>query len=395
LILHPCIRIAAGNGIALPWSETIAAANPAGIGLPETESVRFLRAKVFIFRSRWGEARSAFESYLEAYPGGKFRDEAAYWLAQSLDKLSRLETDSERMLRLKEMASDKLDLLIKQFPRSPWLEDARALKLEISTMLAALGKSGPKDDVRRIAESGDSNDTSLKLLGLNALLDLEPSAAFPLLEQILAGEKEPSLRKKAIFLLARHFSEESLAAVTNAARTDPSEDVRKEAAFWAAQMSFFRVPTALNYYVFEAQIDDLVRAARFSEKEVAVLRLPRSPLRDEKAMEKTAKAAFRGELKRFRHVAGVFGAVSTGERRPSCKAHEIVISVFIDPKKKTAQSIGGRVRFVDQARQLEFWASYETGSAGETVLAARRGNKVSLLILQFEPAARARGAGAS
>ncbi len=303
---------------------------------------------------------------------------------QSLDKLSRIETDPQTMIRLKETAMEKLDSLIEEFPQSIWCDDAWALKVEISGMLAVLGKSDSREIIQKIARSEAETDMHLKMLGLNALLDLEPNVAISLLKQILADEKDPSLRKRALLLLVRHYSEASLAAVASAAQKDPDEEVRKAAAFWVRQINRFRIPTVLNYYVFEARIKELDKAEMFPEDKVSVFLLPRTRLRSEKEMKSIVQRYFRQELKSFRFEAGVYGNVYAYEREPHCMVHDIVINVFIDTEKKTPQNIKGKIRFFDNERQKEFWVSYDINDRNETLLAVRRGNNVALLVLQFE-----------
>jgi len=385
LILYPFVQPVSSTGIVQLRSETVDATSLSGSsGILDEESEHFLKAKSLIFHSRWKEARHSLEEYLKSYPSGKYRDEAIYWLAQSLDKLSRNETDPQTMISLKEMAMEKLNILIEEFPQSIWCDDAWALKVEISGMLAVLGKSESRETIQKIARSEAETDMHLKMLGLNALLDLEPNVAISLLKQILADEKEPSLRKRALLLLVRHYSEASLAAVASAAQKDPDEEVRKVAAFWVKQINRFRIPTALNYYVLEARIKELDKAEMFPEDKVSVFELPRTRLRSEKEMESTVQRYFRRELKSFHFRAGVYGNVYTYERKPSCMAHDIVINVFIDTEEKTPQSIKGKIRFYDNERQKEFWVSYDISDKNETLLAVRRGNNVALLVLQFE-----------
>ena len=98
----------------------------------EKELNTFLEGKEYVFKRQWKKARQRLEIYLKRYPSGQLRDEALYWLAQCLNKISKDQVDKDKVIELKEEAVKKLELLIQEYPRSVWMDDAQELRIEIS-----------------------------------------------------------------------------------------------------------------------------------------------------------------------------------------------------------------------------------------------------------------------
>ena len=94
-----------------------------------TDLDRFLEAKEHVLQMEWETAHEELESYLEDFPVGSHRDEALYWLARSLNRLARTQTDIERVIDLKRRASNHLDELLETRPESVWRDDAEALRM--------------------------------------------------------------------------------------------------------------------------------------------------------------------------------------------------------------------------------------------------------------------------
>ncbi len=131
-------------------------------------------------------------------------DGALYWKAYSLSRLGR-STDGLAALAELERA----------YPKSGWLNDAKALAAE---MRQAAGQP-----VRPEAE----DDEELKLLALNGLMHSEPETALPLLEKILNAPKNPPrLKKRALFVLAQSRSARAREIVTQYAKGGTNPDLQ-------------------------------------------------------------------------------------------------------------------------------------------------------------------------
>jgi hypothetical protein len=130
---------------------------------------------------RWDEALEAFTQV--ANGSGSRADGALYWKAYALAKLGRRDDALAAIAELR-----------KSYESSRWLEDAKALELEVKQA------SGQK--VTPEAE----NDEELKLMALNGLVQSDPERALPLLENLLKTSNSPKLKERVLFVLAQSSS---------------------------------------------------------------------------------------------------------------------------------------------------------------------------------------------
>jgi len=109
--------------------------------------------------------------------GGTKADGALYYKAFTLNRMGR-----------RDEAQAAINELRKSYPNSKWLEDAKALETDVKS-----GKS-------------TSDDDDLKLLAIDGLMQTDPERAFPVLEGLIRGAHVPSLKKQAVFVLAKNSS---------------------------------------------------------------------------------------------------------------------------------------------------------------------------------------------
>jgi len=109
--------------------------------------------------------------------GGTKADGALYYKAFTLNRMGR-----------RDEAQAAINELRKSYPNSKWLEDAKALETDVKS-----GKS-------------TSDDDDLKLLAIDGLMQTDPERAFPVLEGLIRGAHVPSLKKQAVFVLAKNTS---------------------------------------------------------------------------------------------------------------------------------------------------------------------------------------------
>jgi tetratricopeptide (TPR) repeat protein len=156
-----------------------------------------------IERQQWEEAAKAFS---EAAASGSRADGALYWKAYALNKLGR-----------RFDAATALATLLKEHSNSRWLDDAKALDLE---MRQAAGQK-PRPDAEP--------DTELKLMALNALMQSDPEKAIPYLDRILKSPADPKLKERALFVLAQSNSPRARDMLAQMARGGGNPDVQLKA----------------------------------------------------------------------------------------------------------------------------------------------------------------------
>jgi hypothetical protein len=153
---------------------------------------------------RWDEALQQFTAV--ASGKGSRADGALYWKAYVLNKLNR-----------REEALRAIEELRKDYATSRWLNDAKALELEV--------RQASGEPPRPEAQA----DEDLKLMALNSLLNAEPERAVPMLEKFLSGPASPKLKDRALFVLAQSSSEKALALLGQIARGGSNPDLQLKA----------------------------------------------------------------------------------------------------------------------------------------------------------------------
>src|SRR4029077_6935982 len=105
--------------------------------------------------------------------------------------------------------------------------------------------------VRAARASDDRNcddDDDRRIAALNAVLQMDPDRAVPLLKTVLARRDEGSacLRRKAVFLLSQKHTDETSSSLLNPVRSDPDREVREQAVFWLSQVPGDETAVALD-----------------------------------------------------------------------------------------------------------------------------------------------------
>jgi len=144
--------------------------------------------------------------------GGPTADGALYWKAYALNKLGRRDEAVAAIAQLRT-----------SFASSHWLEDAKALELEVKQ---ASGKPvSPENEA----------DDDLKLMALNGLSQSDPERTYPLIEKLLKGPASPKLKQKAIFVLAANSSPRAQQLLEQIARGNGNPDLQMTAIRYMVQ----------------------------------------------------------------------------------------------------------------------------------------------------------------
>ncbi len=168
---------------------------------------------------RWQDAIAAFDRVINAH--AKQADAAIYWKAYSLNQLGN-----------KPLALATCSQLRSQFASSTWNKDCNALKIDLNAgperperpeaperperperaeraERAERSERIERADTIAIPAAKYDERSEMKLLALNSLLNQDPARAIPLLRGVLAGNDNPEVKKRAIFVLAQSKSPEA------------------------------------------------------------------------------------------------------------------------------------------------------------------------------------------
>ncbi len=168
------------------------------------EDEAYDRGTAALDEEHWDRAIEAFDAVVRM--AGKKADAGLYWKAYALNKAGR--------------ASDALTAIAqlrKSAPQSKWLNDARALELEIRQ------RSGQRTSPET------EGDEDLKLMALNGLLNTDSERALPLLEKFLTGNSSSKLRERALFVLSQSDSPRAREIVMRIARGQQSPEMQETA----------------------------------------------------------------------------------------------------------------------------------------------------------------------
>jgi len=153
---------------------------------------------------RWDRAIEKFDAV--AKENKALADGALYWKAYAENKLGRR---ADALTTLAELR--------KQYPGSRWLNDAKALELEVRQ------SSGQK-----VSPEGES-DEDLKLMAINSLMNSDPERALPLLQKVLEGSQPLRIKERALFVLSQNGSSEARQILAQIARGKANPDLQRKA----------------------------------------------------------------------------------------------------------------------------------------------------------------------
>ena len=151
----------------------------------------------------WKDAARIFRQVAAAK--GEDADAALYWLAYALNEDG---DGAGALAALRDLRAS--------YPRSGWIDDSRALELEVR---------GPQGGAAAVA----AEDEELKLLALNGLMQADASRALPILRRFLQGDSSPRLKKQALFVLGQSGSAEARELLVEVARGRAYPGLQREA----------------------------------------------------------------------------------------------------------------------------------------------------------------------
>ena len=176
----------------------------AGALLQGADERNYQQAMVLIDGKEYQEALVKLNAEVQAM--STRADAAMYWSAYAANKLG----DSTLALkRLSEMQA--------KFSASRWMNDARALQLEINQ--ASGKKVSPEEQA----------DEELKLMAIQGLMNADAARSVPLLEEILNSQKSLRLKKQALFVLSQSGNAKAQETVGKFAKGGGAPELQKMA----------------------------------------------------------------------------------------------------------------------------------------------------------------------
>lgn len=182
-------KVFSGTPMALPQARTLVNS----FGKSSDENL-YRSGLDLIDNHRYDQALAEFNTIVSR--NGTRAEGALYWKAYTLNKLGR---SSE--------AQAAIEQLRKTYASSHWLDDAKALEVEVK---ASSGKP-----VSPEAET----DEDIKVLALNGLMQSDPERALPQVEKMLKGSHSPKLKRQIVYVIAQSNTPRAQQDLEQVART--------------------------------------------------------------------------------------------------------------------------------------------------------------------------------
>jgi HEAT repeat protein len=259
--------------------------------VPDTqgkEDSLYREARRELNRNRYTRAAQLFKEFREKNPNSEAVAEALYFEAFALYRGGDVNQLREARARLQEQET--------KFPRAATRGDARTLRVRV---LQSLAERGDEEAARRIRQLADSapvppravtvhpprppepprparahwnqscdgdDDDDMRLMALNALLQMNSEQAIPILKSVLSKRDSGSvcLRRRAVFLVSQKRSSEASGILLDAARNDPDLEVRLQAVQWLSQVRSEEAAVALDSILRTAKDVELQEKAVFA-----------------------------------------------------------------------------------------------------------------------------------
>lgn len=158
----------------------------------------------------WDAAVKSFRKVAEM--NGSRADGALYWIAYALAKQGR-----------RNEALQTVAALEKTYPKSRWIDDAKALSLEVRQ---SRGERVSPDAV---------DDDELKVMAIRSLMQSDPERAYPLLAKIVSSvSSSKEMKEQALFVLSQSNSPKAQELIGSIARGKANPSLQKEAVHYLA-----------------------------------------------------------------------------------------------------------------------------------------------------------------
>ncbi|MDE3174246.1 MAG: HEAT repeat domain-containing protein [Gemmatimonadota bacterium] len=210
-------------------------------------------------RGDWRQSSDLFSQVVHKYPNSAYVADCAYFEAFSRYRIGTTDELHQALALLADQNGPAT--------RSSRKADAAALAARIRGALAARGDAQAAAQIAREAQKNggcDREDMSVRAEALNALGQMDPAAATPLLRRVLARTDSCStqLKRSALFMLVRQGDTVATNTLISVA-TDEKEDpgLRTDAITFLARMPGEQALSTIESLVKSSTDDRVQRAA--------------------------------------------------------------------------------------------------------------------------------------
>jgi HEAT repeat protein len=210
-------------------------------------------AREALNRGDYGRAARMFAELQKSYPRSAYAGDSQYWEAWARYKIGTTDELHAASKLLEPLASRVTPADARQQSAMSYVDrssssgrrtsdnDMLALYARINGVLAQRGDRDAAAKVEKAASTlgtpCDREDSQVRAEALNALSQMDPTAALPILRRVIDRRDQcsASLRRSAVFMLGRRADSDAAALLMNVAKNDPDLGVRAEAVSFLAR----------------------------------------------------------------------------------------------------------------------------------------------------------------
>jgi HEAT repeat protein len=232
-------------------------------------------ARAVLNAGDWGRAARMFADLQKNYPKSAFQNESQYWEAWARYKIGTTEELHTAARILEPLASrvtpsestDGSGQRVYYAGRRTSDNEILALYARINGALAQRGDREAAEEVEKAAQQRgapcDREDIQVRTEALNALSQMDPTQALPILRRVIDRKDDCSaeLRRNAVFILGRRGDAEAQTILMNVAKSDPNTTVRIEAINYLSRIPGDAGVNALEEMLRSEQDERVQRAA--------------------------------------------------------------------------------------------------------------------------------------
>lgn len=170
----------------------------------EREMDLYERGMEATYENRYERAVDAFSRLAELK--GSRSDAALYWKAYSQNRLGQ-----------RTEAITTIDALVKGYPNSRYIKEAKALEVEV------------RNTSGQPVKPETQADEDMKLLAIQSLQHTAPEQAIPMLEKLLQGTSSPRVKERALYVLALSNSPRAREVLKNIAKGSHTPELQMRA----------------------------------------------------------------------------------------------------------------------------------------------------------------------
>jgi tetratricopeptide (TPR) repeat protein len=207
------LTLAAGAA-GTAFAAALATEDPAG---QEKDAIAYKQAYALVLEEKWAAAKTAMDELVRQFPKSAWVDDARFWSCYALGQTGR---DPEAVFKCYRKFVD-------ENPGSEWVDEAKSNMVRLAHSLYRAGKP----QYQTIIESyEDAAEDDIKLTALYALQNIGDESALKTIVSIYDKASGSRLKSQIVFMLAEMESPEAVAKLRDIALRETDEEVRRTPA---------------------------------------------------------------------------------------------------------------------------------------------------------------------